>query len=243
MLIIKLSAIASTNSFLKDWVQQTKDYDAVGVWTEHQTKGRGRRDTIWLSSKGLNLTGSIYLAASLLKGKNTFELNKQACMAVYNTLNSYKTPELSIKWPNDILSGKKKLGGILMEPLYRGSELTGIVIGCGINVNQRDFPDLPCATSMAMLLDDTFSVETMFELLAKNIKAQLTSDVDVHKNYINVLFGYGNSMDFFRPDGTTFRATITDVSPTGSLILAHNDGKLEKFDEKEVIFKVSANCQ
>ena len=243
MLFIKLSAIASTNSFLKDWVQQTKDYDAVGVWTEHQTKGRGRRDTTWHAAKGLNLTGSVYLAASLLHHDHTFTLNEQACVAVYNTLKEYKIPALSIKWPNDILSGNKKLGGILVEPILRGTDVQGVVIGCGINVNQRSFPDLPCATSMAMLLNDRFSVEAMFETLAKNIKAQLSSGVDVHKTYMDVLFGRKRPLDFLRPDGAAFSATITDVSPTGRLILTHSDGTVATFDEKEVIFKVASNCQ
>ena len=93
MLLIKLSAIESTNSFLKDWVQQTKDYTQVGVWAEHQTNGRGRRNTKWQTVKGLNLTGSIYISASILQETDVFALNKRACVAVYKTLNKYQIPK------------------------------------------------------------------------------------------------------------------------------------------------------
>lgn len=243
MLIIKLSAIASTNSFLKDWVQQTKDYTQVAVWAEHQTNGRGRRNTKWQTVKGLNLTGSIYISASILQETDVFALNKRACVAVYKLLNDHQIPKLSIKWPNDILSGNKKLGGILVEPIMRGSTLTGIIIGCGINVNQCKFQNLPCATSMAICTDKEFSIEQMFENLANKIKTELTSKTDGHAAYMNLLYGFQEELTFKRKDGTSFEATITDVAQNGTLLLTHKHGQIEAFNEKEVIFKVSANCQ
>ena len=56
MLLIKLSATPSTNSFLKQWVQESKAHESIAVWAEHQTEGRGRMGTKWLSKANLNLT-------------------------------------------------------------------------------------------------------------------------------------------------------------------------------------------
>jgi BirA family biotin operon repressor/biotin-[acetyl-CoA-carboxylase] ligase len=125
----------------------------------------------------------------------------------------------------------------------RGSTLTGIIIGCGINVNQRKFPNLPCATSMALCAEKKFSIEEMFETLANKIKTELTSKTDAHEAYMSLLFGFQEELTFKRPDGTTFEATITDVAQNGTLLLTHKNGRKEAFNEKEVIFKVSANCQ
>jgi biotin-(acetyl-CoA carboxylase) ligase len=96
---------------------------------------------------------------------------------------------------------------------------------------------------MALCAEKKFSIEEMFETLANKIKTELTSKTDAHEAYMSLLFGFQEELTFKRPDGTTFEATITDVAQNGTLLLTHKNGRKEAFNEKEVIFKVSANCQ
>ena len=243
MLLIKLSSVDSTSTFLKQWVQQTKDNNAIGVWAEHQTHGRGRMGTNWLSEKGLNLTASVYLGDILFKNDAVFEINKRVCLAVLDALTTLKTPELKIKWPNDILAGNKKIGGILVEPMLRGSQVTEVIIGFGINVNQTEFSTLPCATSLRNITGEINTIEPLFEAVTKNIEHAIRADKTDNKRYLEYLYGLNESCAFERNDGTPFWATITDVDKHGKLILTHSNGAQESFEEKTLVFTAFARCQ
>ncbi|MDG1822694.1 MAG: biotin--[acetyl-CoA-carboxylase] ligase [Flavobacteriaceae bacterium] len=243
MLILKLSAIDSTNAFLKKWVQQTKAYSAVGVWAEHQTHGRGSRGSKWQSGKGLNLTGSVYIGDLSLNKQDVFDINKRVCLAIVQVLQPYKIPDLSIKWPNDILSGEKKLGGVLIEPFFKGNKITGVVVGCGINVNQRDFPTLPCATSIQISKDEDIEIEPLFELLANQIETSMRANNSYDEDYNDLLFGYKKTISFTRPNGDVFLAKIDGISKEGRLQLVHADGLKETVDEKALVFTAFLHCQ
>jgi len=242
MLLIKLSAIDSTNAFLKQWVSQTKEHNAIGVRAEYQTQGTGRMGAKWQSAKGLNLLCSVYLGG-ITHNDTIFEINKRVCLAVLDTLTAQKIPTLQIKWPNDILSANKKIGGVLIEPILRGKEITGVVIGCGINVNQLDFPDLPCASSLKKATGKTYAIESLFKDLAKNIERTVRSRSTDNVRYLDMLHGLNEWCDFKRTDGTLFSATITGVTDDGKLMVKNKEGNIELFEEKKLIFTAFAHCQ
>lgn len=236
MLIIKLSATASTNSFLKQWVHQSKTHDTIAVWTENQTQGRGRMGTKWHSLPKLNLTGSVYIGNFSTKQQPVFDLNKQVCLALIDTLLPHKIPDLLIKWPNDILSGNKKIAGVLIEPIMRGKKMTGVVVGCGLNVNQEEFPDLPFASSIKNLTKQTLIVETLFESLAKNIVAAVQSEHVDHQRYLDFLYQINKTCSFTSKDGGSFKATIKGVSEEGKIKLLHDNGLEIAYEEKTIAF-------
>ena len=72
-------------------------------------------------------------------------------MAIINALEKISIPELSIKWPNDILSENKKIGGILIENFFKKSKINTSIIGIGLNLNQEKFEKVPKATSLKMV--------------------------------------------------------------------------------------------
>ena len=146
MKIIKIDAIDSTNIFLKKFVKENNQISRLAVRADYQTKGRGRMNSKWHSEKGMNLTGSIFFGKIKINNIDIFEINKIVCLAVLQVLKYYEIPELKIKWPNDILSEKKKIAGILLESVIRGKNILGLIIGVGININQKNFEKLPCAS-------------------------------------------------------------------------------------------------
>ena len=74
-----------------------------------------------------------------------------AALAVGRVLAKLCQP--AIKWPNDIVLNKKKICGILTEMSLNGTEIDYVVIGIGINVNNKDFPEEICQTASSLFLE------------------------------------------------------------------------------------------
>ncbi len=104
-----------------------------------QTGGRGRLDHRWLSPPGANLTMSAVLSVDGIPADRAATLPLVAGLAVVEGLGDMVGPGrpegLSLKWPNDVLLDGKKLAGILCERLG-----DNVIVGIGVNVNQRKFP-------------------------------------------------------------------------------------------------------
>ncbi|MDG1263705.1 MAG: biotin--[acetyl-CoA-carboxylase] ligase, partial [Flavobacteriaceae bacterium] len=113
--LIKINATDSTNSWMKERYSSNKCSDGDVVWSQTQNIGRGQSNSIWISEKGKNLTFSIYKEFTDLSIHNPFILSAVVSLAVVATLNSFMIPKIHVKWPNDIMSGDKKICGILIE--------------------------------------------------------------------------------------------------------------------------------
>jgi len=106
------------------------------VWTaEFQTAGRGRLDHTWQSRKGENLMFSAVLDCGDRLPEEVVTLPLVVGLAVIRALGAFTSAPLSLKWPNDVLAGGRKLCGILCE-----RQGDAVIAGVGINVNQTEFP-------------------------------------------------------------------------------------------------------
>ena len=114
----------------------------------NQTKGRGQHSNVWSSDSQKNITFSVFKRFSGLNSYDSFLINCAVTLAIIETLEKFKIPNLKIKWPNDILSANNKIGGVLIEKYYQWKKLNASIAGIGINVNQKSFIDLPSAGSM-----------------------------------------------------------------------------------------------
>ena len=161
---IHFDEIDSTNNYLKNSYQLLDNFTFVSA--DYQSKGKGRNNRVWESSKGLNLMFSILIKDPKLLEVSTI-LSLMTAVEVAKLLNRYGIDNVSIKWPNDILIGDKKVCGILLE----GQLPNYIVIGVGLNVNQKEFPDnlRRPATSMSNELNRDVDLEDLKEQLFPNI--------------------------------------------------------------------------
>lgn len=123
--------LPSTNTFMKDHIADYNHGDIVV--SRIQTKGRGRRDRTWVSSDG-NLHLSLYLDRSEID-LSDFDVVMFASVAVVQTLSTFDIPA-TIKYPNDIVVGKHKIAGILIEKTTEA-----YVVGIGINVTFNNVDD------------------------------------------------------------------------------------------------------
>ena len=113
MRIIKLDAIDSTNHFLKALSAQENCENFTVVSTESQTEGKGQRGSGWVSESGKNLTFSVLYNQKVDGITSLFTLNIMVALSVVEALKLISNLNFVIKWPNDIMSGNFKLGGIL----------------------------------------------------------------------------------------------------------------------------------
>ncbi|MEH6681926.1 MAG: biotin--[acetyl-CoA-carboxylase] ligase [Sediminicola sp.] len=239
MQIIKLDATESTNVYLKELMGAISTPDFTIVVAADQRKGRGQMGTTWESEAGKNLTFSVLKILDDFKVDRQFELNICVSLAVYHALRYHQIPDLYIKWPNDILSGDKKIGGILIENILSGPLLLSSVIGIGLNVNQISFGELNRVSSLKLLTGRQFDLDGLLNILLDHLQHYLGElkkmSIDgLWEEYEKILFRKDRPSTFQGLDGSHFPGIIKGVSPKGTLLVAIGDGELREFGLKEV---------
>jgi len=141
--VLLLSEVDSSNSEL---MRMAVDVDSPApegavLLAERQTRGRGRMQREWLTSMGHSLAMSVLLRPPLAPTE-VAQLPLLTAVAVQQALGPMvahpESAPLSIKWPNDILWGRRKLAGILTEMRAEPGSVQAVVIGIGINVRPPD---------------------------------------------------------------------------------------------------------
>ena len=237
--LIKLNAIDSTNTYLKQLAKETHLPNETVVVAEHQLAGRGQMGNGWCSKKGESLTFSMFKAHESLQAERQFMISMAVSVAIVKVLQEMYVPKISVKWPNDILSANKKIGGILIENVLDGSFIKYSVIGVGLNVNELDFSNLPHASSMRLETGKEFQKEEVLDdilkALFKNLKNLSSRDFsEMRRIYENNLFRMEKISVFETPDGSRFNGIIKGVSEIGELLLKTENSPLKKFQLKEV---------
>lgn len=110
------------------------------VITEQQSKGRGRLGRQWESPKGTGVWMSLILRPNIPPHQAP-QLTLLTAVAIVQAIQTVTNIKAEIKWPNDILINGKKIVGILTELQAEADLVQSIIIGIGINVNTKQFPD------------------------------------------------------------------------------------------------------
>lgn len=239
MRIIKLSAIDSTNSYLKQLYHSEKLDDYTVVITQNQTKGRGQMGTVWASQSHQNLTFSVFKEVSWLSLNDSFFISMAVALSVVKAIKKHAVPHLSIKWPNDILSEKKKICGVLIENVIKQNVMTASVIGIGLNVNQTEFEGLPQASSLKLICGKTFNTDEIAMEIIQHLKlyVALLEDGNLEKvkeEYESYLFRKNKPSTFKDAEGRMFSGIIQGVSRSGSLRVLLEENQISEFNLKEV---------
>lgn len=141
--------LPSTNTLAQELARRQAPEGTILV-AEAQTAGRGRLGRQWLSPFGAGLYCSLILRPPLPPA-DLPKLTLLAAVAVVRAIREVTGIDTRIKWPNDILLAGKKVGGILTETEAEQDQVHHVVLGIGLNVNTRDFPEplAAVATSLA----------------------------------------------------------------------------------------------
>lgn len=139
----------STNTRLKSLAREGAAHGTV-VMAESQSAGRGRFDRKWLSRSGTGAWFSVLVRPEedRVPAEAASGLVFLAALGMAETLNSLAPGSVTVKWPNDLIAGRKKIAGILCEMSAVNGNLEWAVIGIGVNLAGSDFPpELPWAGS------------------------------------------------------------------------------------------------
>ena len=134
--------IESTNAEAKSLANRGAPEGTV-VIAEAQTAGRGRLGRRWTSPAGKGLLFSVLLRPSLPMNEVHLLTLVAACAAA-EAIESLAAAPVTIKWPNDLFIGDRKVGGILMQVTGEQDEVDWVVVGIGVNVN-TEYSELPVA--------------------------------------------------------------------------------------------------
>lgn len=172
-------SVASTNELAFRMAQEGAFHGEV-VITDHQTQGKGRRGRTWVSPKGLNAYFSVILRPEL-PPQRAPELTLVAAVAVAETLREAGAADASIKWPNDLQIGGKKVAGILTELSAEPDHVHFVIVGVGVNLNSKavDFP--PEVSGLATSLMEARGRTVPRALFTAALFTRLEQWLDLHQ--------------------------------------------------------------
>lgn len=218
--------IDSTNDCARMLAEAGVEEGAV-VIAEEQTQGKGRQGRRWEAERGANLLFSILLRPEFLQGRSGL-LTLAAAVATAEAVERSGPFRVEAKWPNDLLIGGKKFTGILIETSIVQDRLAYAIVGIGINVNQRRFPDdlSARATSLALLAGSEFdrtallcAVLSAFESLYQDVREGRPGRVLADWKRRSPMLG--RDVELQTPSGPV-RGKALDLNADGALIVDIN---------------------
>lgn len=210
------------------------------VCADMQIAGRGRRGRDWQSNAGDNLLFSILLRPQIPPEKAP-QITLLMALAVTKTLREYYDFDAKIKWPNDVVVNGKKVCGILTEMYMDGSCIDSVIVGTGINVNQKEIPEelAGSATSLCLQRGMDFAREEILnhvliafeeyyeEFLQKGTLQQFV------EQYNEWLVSLNTEVRVLDPQGE-YSGIARGINESGELLVEVSDGKIEAVYAGEV---------
>jgi BirA family transcriptional regulator, biotin operon repressor / biotin---[acetyl-CoA-carboxylase] ligase len=239
---IVLDQIDSTNNYANHMISTGIPENGTVVLAHFQNLGKGQRENSWESASRMNMLASIILYPDFLPPSKQFYLSKITSLAIAGWL-SKKIPDVSVKWPNDIYAGNRKIAGILIETSVMGSALSSAVIGIGLNLNQMNFSsNIPNPVSLKMITgagyDPVIAANEIREGILNWIQ-RLTVEAyaEIDALYLNQLFRY-NVWAWYSEKGRLLEARIIGVGEYGQLLLEDRTGNIYTYMFKEIEFVI-----
>lgn len=205
--------LGETHSTMDIAHELARDGAAAGtiVIADTQTAGRGRSGSKWVSERG----EGIWLTLIERPDPSALDvLSIRVGLGAARALDLFAEEPIRIKWPNDLFSDGKKLGGILIEARWRNTDLEWVAIGVGVNVRS------PATIDAASLEPGTTRVEVLADLYPElRDAAQPVGILD------DAEMSEFDGRDFARGKYCTEPASgiVGGISPSGELIVALAD--------------------
>jgi len=207
--IYKVESCFSTNDLAREMAMEGAGEGTV-IIAKEQTKGRGTRGRSWHSAKNKGLYTSVILRP---EEPDVSLIPLMAGLAVKEAIFRALRLSIGLRWPNDLIWGGRKLGGILCESGFLGSRPNYVILGIGLNLRheREDFPEdiRSMATSLKLIIKRAMDEEALLRCLWKAL------------NHWYRLFCQGQRMEIvrsFERSSTLSRGkTITVVGEKGEV--------------------------
>jgi BirA family biotin operon repressor/biotin-[acetyl-CoA-carboxylase] ligase len=238
---IYVEQTSSTNSYMLQLSATDRLPEGSVAVTGYQSHGRGQGDHFWESEPRKNLIFSMVLYPASVKGADQFRLSLAVSLAVYDFVSQH-VENVSVKWPNDVYVGDKKIAGILIENFIEGNCLNKSITGIGVNINQEIFAsNAPNPVSLRQLTGNEYDLNVCLDRLTGCIAAryrmmQASRIRRLHTDYLQHLYRFGQP-GRFRAGGRSFEAVITGINRYGMLEMITADREQKTFGFGEVRFE------
>lgn len=237
--VYSFKEVGSTNIIAKKIAKEGAEEGTL-VISKIQTKGRGRFGRPWISTEG-GLWFSIILKPQVNKDIISV-LPLLAAVAVARAISSLTLLKANLRWPNDVLINKKKVAGILLESDSEKGRIGFVILGIGINVNQRreDFPEelREKATSIFEEIGRKVEIEHLLREVVKELEKAYLSFLkegtsSIIKGWKRMDICLGKRIKVVTSEGG-FKAKALDVDEGGALIVGLSNGHTRSILSGEV---------
>ncbi len=236
--LIVLDSVNSTNDYLKKLGNEGCENGTV-VAAREQTKGKGRLGRTWQTKKDDGIAFSVLLRPSVAPSEVS-AITPLAGLAVCKAIREYTKLDCVIKWPNDIIVGRKKLVGILTEMSAEFDAVEYVITGIGINVDHTSFPEDIAFKATSLLLEtgrhidkNEFLACVLEHLENEFVKNNLELTPTALSEYTDLCATVGRSVTFQR--GTRrISGMAVGISEHGELKVMMSDGTICLVNSGEV---------
>jgi BirA family biotin operon repressor/biotin-[acetyl-CoA-carboxylase] ligase len=206
------------------------------VLAGEQTGGRGRMGRTWISPPGTSISFSVILHPG---SPHLGQLNMLVSLAVCRGIEEVTGLTPRVKWPNDILIGRRKVSGILIENVFEGDRLVAAIVGIGINLDldPTAFPEISgIATSLSAEARRQISYsDTLTSVLdaLERTYDDLRAGRDIYQKWLPLVETIGQIVQV-KYGESIVEGVAESVDTEGHLVLRTSDGRHMKMVAGEV---------
>jgi BirA family biotin operon repressor/biotin-[acetyl-CoA-carboxylase] ligase len=221
--VFRFDQLRSTNDLAREMAASGAD-EGIAIIAREQTAGRGRLGRTWSSPPDEGLYLSLILRPQI-KPAASAVITLAAAVAVAETLSLDFEVQVDIKWPNDVLASGRKICGILVETAIEKELLLYAVMGIGINLNQREFPEEIRDSATSILIESgklVRSEEFLAPLLGRLedwYRLALRNPAAVIDRWSELSsYAHGCAVSIETPDGL-IEGLTRGLAPSGALVI------------------------
>lgn len=236
--VIFLETVDSTNLEVKRRRNEFQNSNVLIV-SDEQTQGQGQSGRTWESAAGKGLWMSLHLGKRETLSHDPQLLSIYTGIVVQKIISPLLNSRVLLKWPNDILIGPKKCGGILTELQWQGEQVASAIIGVGINLDHRliDFPESLREQATSLLLEgvkalsrsdliDSF-IDTFF-----NGYQSIDNGAEIAMAWNSRAYMIGDRVQWKR-SGEVIEGIFSGINPRGDAVIQIN-GDTRTFQTGEI---------
>jgi BirA family biotin operon repressor/biotin-[acetyl-CoA-carboxylase] ligase len=238
--VVFLPEVDSTNLRLAEMAGRGAP-EGTALVADCQTRGRGRLGRTWQSPPGRNLYVSFLLRPDL-PPERAPQITLVAGVAVAELLSRYCPRVTTLKWPNDVQIGGKKVCGILTEMRTRGGRVDSVVVGIGVNLNMEkaefhgDFRET--STSLreetGKTVDRRQFAGLLFAVLEEWYDRYRTDGFPPVRERWLFLSGIVGKTISTGHGGKTVRGRVLDMDASGALVFENEGGRVHTLHAGEI---------
>ena len=232
--VFVLAECTSTNDVaLSEW-EAPRDGDVI--FSEHQTRGRGRLGRDWVAPRGASVLCSVRLLVA--RDRTPWaRLSLAAGIGVHEAIRQATNVPATLKWPNDVVVGSRKIAGVLIETSPRAGGITLVTVGVGINCLQHrgHFPSelAESATSLDLESDQPIDRRGVARRLIASLDRWLDPQVLEDRRHLREQWcRRGQTIGSrvrLRSHGKVYAGVVVDLDSDAGILVALDEGAQRLF--------------